>query len=179
MPPPTPLSIKTSSVLRLIKEEASYHKETIQQKAAVEKLELEGADEYDLRQPVRPFPIFVFFNVRDLIWANAYLCSLHYDRDKSLNRPSWWHQRSVSNCTPRWVHWLMQWSIPSCLEAVKGRRYWQSLGGSTGVRKWREQRGGEEGSCRWEEGPWGAWGAGVIAGDQVTGLRETCHRWLQ
>jgi len=40
MSPPTPLSIKTSSVLRLIKEEASYHEETIQQKAAVEKLEL-------------------------------------------------------------------------------------------------------------------------------------------
>ncbi|KAG0136866.1 tubulin binding cofactor A [Tuber indicum] len=51
MPPPTSLSIKTSSVLRLIKEEASYLKETIQQKAAVEKLEQDGADEYELRQP--------------------------------------------------------------------------------------------------------------------------------
>ncbi|PWW75151.1 hypothetical protein C7212DRAFT_296588 [Tuber magnatum] len=51
MPPPTQLSIKTSSVLRLIKEEASYLAETIQQRDAVEKLELAGADEYDLRQP--------------------------------------------------------------------------------------------------------------------------------
>ncbi|RPA95924.1 hypothetical protein L873DRAFT_1812281 [Choiromyces venosus 120613-1] len=45
MPSPTSLSIKTSSVLRLIKEEASYRKETIQQKATVERLEKEGADE--------------------------------------------------------------------------------------------------------------------------------------
>lgn len=88
MPPPTPLSIKTSSVLRLIKEEASYHEETIQQKAAVEKLELEGADEYDLRQPVRHFPILASFKVRDLSWAHAYLRSLCYDRDKSSNRLS-------------------------------------------------------------------------------------------
>jgi len=86
MPPPTPLSIKTSSVLRLIKEEASYHEETIQQKAAVEKLELEGADEYDLRQPVRHFPIFVSIHIRDRICANDYLCSRYYDRGKSLNR---------------------------------------------------------------------------------------------
>ncbi|CUS12204.1 unnamed protein product [Tuber aestivum] len=51
MPPPTQLSIKASSVLRLIKEEASYLTETIQQRAAVAKLELAGADEYELRQP--------------------------------------------------------------------------------------------------------------------------------
>lgn len=88
MPPPTPLSIKTSSVLRLIKEEASYHEETIQQKAAVEKLELEGADEYDLRQPVRHFSILVSFKVGDLSRAHAYLRSLSYDRDKSSNRLS-------------------------------------------------------------------------------------------
>lgn len=53
MPPPTALAIKTSSVVRLVKEEASYHKEAIQQKAHIEKLEAEGADEYELRQPVR------------------------------------------------------------------------------------------------------------------------------
>ncbi|KAG0644864.1 tubulin binding cofactor A [Tuber brumale] len=55
MPPPTSLSIKTSSVIRLMKEEASYLEETMQQKAAVEKLEQDGADEYELRQPVRNF----------------------------------------------------------------------------------------------------------------------------
>ncbi|KAL7275015.1 tubulin folding cofactor A [Rhizina undulata] len=51
MPPPSALSIKTSSVVRLIKEEASYHKETVQQKARVEALEKdEAADEYELKQ---------------------------------------------------------------------------------------------------------------------------------
>jgi tubulin-specific chaperone A len=53
MPPPSALAIKTSSVIRLVKEEASYHKEAAQQKAQVEKLEADGADEYELRQPVR------------------------------------------------------------------------------------------------------------------------------
>ncbi|KAH0610049.1 uncharacterized protein LAJ45_07864 [Morchella importuna] len=51
MPPPSALAIKTSSVIRLVKEEASYHKEAAQQKAQVEKLEADGADEYELRQP--------------------------------------------------------------------------------------------------------------------------------
>lgn len=53
MPPPSALAIKTSSVVRLVKEEASYHKEATQQRSRVEKLEAEGADEYELRQQVR------------------------------------------------------------------------------------------------------------------------------
>lgn len=53
MPPPSALSIKTSSVIRLIKEEASYHKEAVAQEKVIEKLEKGGGDEYELRQQVR------------------------------------------------------------------------------------------------------------------------------
>lgn len=53
MPPPSALSIRTSSVIRLIKEEASYHKEAVAQEKVIEKLEKEGGDEYELRQQVR------------------------------------------------------------------------------------------------------------------------------
>lgn len=58
MPPPTQLSIATSSLNRLIKEESSYHKELGEQQARIAKLERgEGADdenaEYQLRQEVR------------------------------------------------------------------------------------------------------------------------------
>ncbi|MCJ1368511.1 hypothetical protein MMC16_007655 [Acarospora aff. strigata] len=53
MAPPSPLSIATSSVLRLVKEEASYHKELQQQEARIKKLQTETGDEnaeYQLRQ---------------------------------------------------------------------------------------------------------------------------------
>lgn len=47
MPPASPLAIATSSVQRLIKEEASYHRELEQQTKRLQKLESEGpgADE--------------------------------------------------------------------------------------------------------------------------------------
>ncbi|QKX59067.1 uncharacterized protein TRUGW13939_06197 [Talaromyces rugulosus] len=46
MPPTAPLTIATSSVQRLVKEEASYHRELEEQKKRVAKLESEtGADE--------------------------------------------------------------------------------------------------------------------------------------
>lgn len=38
MPPPSPLSVATSCVTRLIKEEASYHKELAQQESRLAKL---------------------------------------------------------------------------------------------------------------------------------------------
>lgn len=38
MPPPSQLAIATSSVQRLVKEEASYHKELTQQQARLDKL---------------------------------------------------------------------------------------------------------------------------------------------
>lgn len=57
MPPPSQLAIATSSVQRLVKEEASYHKELTQQEARIAKLENEvNSDEnaeYQLKQEVR------------------------------------------------------------------------------------------------------------------------------
>ncbi|KAK5117189.1 hypothetical protein LTR85_008957 [Meristemomyces frigidus] len=53
MPPPSQLSIATSTLNRLVKEEASYHKELEQQQASIAKLEQGGGDEnaeYVLRQ---------------------------------------------------------------------------------------------------------------------------------
>lgn len=61
MPAPSPLAIATSSVQRLLKEEASYHKELAEQEKTVknleEKLKAGGADEdgneaYMLKQQV-------------------------------------------------------------------------------------------------------------------------------
>lgn len=68
MPAPTSLSIATSSVLRLVKEESSYHKELEQQKRRVEKLEGEtggdddGNREFILKQEVC-FTFFHHFNL--------------------------------------------------------------------------------------------------------------------
>jgi len=56
MPPPSKLAVATSSLLRLIKEEASYHKEMAQQEARIKKLEAGSEDEnaeYLLKQEVR------------------------------------------------------------------------------------------------------------------------------
>jgi hypothetical protein len=58
MAPPSQLAIATSSVQRLVKEEASYHKELAQQEARLEKLlaskdEDENA-EYQLKQEASP-----------------------------------------------------------------------------------------------------------------------------
>lgn len=50
---PSKLAIATSSVNRLVKEEASYHKEVEQQEARIAKLEQNNGDEYELKQEVR------------------------------------------------------------------------------------------------------------------------------
>ncbi|KAI9675214.1 MAG: hypothetical protein M1829_003574 [Trizodia sp. TS-e1964] len=57
MPPPSQLSIAISSLLRLVKEEASYHKEMVQQEQRLQKLEQstdadeeEGNREYEIKQ---------------------------------------------------------------------------------------------------------------------------------
>lgn len=58
MPAPSRLAIATSAVTRLVKEEASYHKELEQQKASIAKLEQGGGDEnaeYQLKQEVKPY----------------------------------------------------------------------------------------------------------------------------
>lgn len=55
MPPPSKVAIATGSVLRLVKEEASYHKEIVQQEERIKKLEDSVGDsnkEYTLRQEV-------------------------------------------------------------------------------------------------------------------------------
>jgi len=49
---PSKLAIATSSVNRLVKEEASYHKEVEQQEARIVKLEQANGDEYELKQEV-------------------------------------------------------------------------------------------------------------------------------
>lgn len=58
MAPPSKLAVATGSVTRLVKEEASYHKELVQQEERIKKLEAsEGDDnkEYTLRQEVSVF----------------------------------------------------------------------------------------------------------------------------
>jgi tubulin-specific chaperone A len=53
MAPPSKIAIATGSVLRLVKEEASYHKEIAQQEERITKLEASAGDEnkeYTLRQ---------------------------------------------------------------------------------------------------------------------------------
>jgi tubulin-specific chaperone A len=55
MAPPSKIAIATGSVLRLVKEEASYHKEIAQQEECITKLEASAGDEnkeYTLRQEV-------------------------------------------------------------------------------------------------------------------------------
>lgn len=56
MAPPSQLAIATSAVNRLVKEEASYHKELEQQQARIEKLKQGSSDEenaeWNLKQEV-------------------------------------------------------------------------------------------------------------------------------
>jgi len=52
MAPPNKLSVATSSVQRLLKDEQSYVKELSQQNARIQKLEQDGADEYQMKQEV-------------------------------------------------------------------------------------------------------------------------------
>ena len=75
MPAPSQLTIATSSVLRLLKEELSYHKELVDQEAKVKILEEkikngqsseDGNDEFMLRQQVRAHPlVWLSGGVRD------------------------------------------------------------------------------------------------------------------
>lgn len=63
MPPPSPLAIASGSVQRLLKEEASYHKELADQEAQVKTLEAQlragqgnedGNGEFMVKQQVSP-----------------------------------------------------------------------------------------------------------------------------
>lgn len=85
MPPPSQLAIATGAVTRLLKEEASYHKELADQEAEVKKLEEsirngggDGDDnaEFMLKQNVRSLPFFAFiscFNSRARARARIYI----------------------------------------------------------------------------------------------------------
>lgn len=65
MAPPSKLAIATSAVQRLVKEEASYHKELEQQKARIQQLQNSTDDEnveYQVKQEVRgrkPFALAI------------------------------------------------------------------------------------------------------------------------
>lgn len=51
MPAPSALAIKTSAVVRLIKEEAQYHKELVADEQRLQKMEASGnEDEYAIKQ---------------------------------------------------------------------------------------------------------------------------------
>ena len=76
MPPPSQLAIATSSLKRLVKEEASYHKELQQQQKSVQELESdaseepadeEGNREFQLKQEVC-FWISFRLNAFYLLW---------------------------------------------------------------------------------------------------------------
>ena len=69
MAPPSKLAIATGVVLRLVKEEASYHKEIEQQEARIKKAETSEGDEnaeYTLRQEVFAAPALQITLEREL-----------------------------------------------------------------------------------------------------------------
>lgn len=74
MPAPSKLSIATSSVRRLVKEEASYHKELAQQEERIQKLEQGGGGdenaEYQLKQEVNLMPS-TNYSLALLIWSSG------------------------------------------------------------------------------------------------------------
>jgi hypothetical protein len=93
MPAPSQLAIHTSVLQRLVKEEASYHKELEQQEVRIAKLEQGGDDEnaeYTLRQEVSPMEKFVAryphkFVLQALIRQNQ----RHHRIDTQTDRCHW------------------------------------------------------------------------------------------
>jgi hypothetical protein len=80
MAPPTPLTIATASVQRLVKEEASYHRELQQQEQRIRHLEAkqtpageddDGNQEYILKQEVSPKHLTLFFPFRTISKLSA------------------------------------------------------------------------------------------------------------
>jgi tubulin-specific chaperone A len=64
MAPPSKLKVATGVLSRLVKEEASYHKELVQQEARIKKIQADTEDEnaeYQLKQEViPPLPTYPF-----------------------------------------------------------------------------------------------------------------------
>lgn len=83
MAPPTPLAVATSSVQRLVKEEAYYHKDLASQQARIAKLEKDIAEksadldenaDYVLKQEVcNPPPISLFTSFSNIIRHHQHL----------------------------------------------------------------------------------------------------------
>jgi hypothetical protein len=88
MPPPSQLSIATSSVQRLVKEEASYHKELEKQRARLKNLEdnPDGDEnaEFQLRQEVRTLNFSYSPLLRYLLFQPSASISAFY---LALSRP--------------------------------------------------------------------------------------------
>lgn len=79
MAPPSPLSIATSSVQRLVKEEASYHRELQQQEQRIQRLEAEtGPDEDGNRQYALNQEVCILVVVF-LLYSNIYVCQGQWD----------------------------------------------------------------------------------------------------
>lgn len=78
MPPRSQLEINTSSVLRLVKEEASYHREAVEQAERIKKLENDKSEdenrEFLLQQEVC---LSTFGFIRELVFL--FNIHLHYD----------------------------------------------------------------------------------------------------
>jgi tubulin-specific chaperone A len=79
MAPPSPLAIATSSLQRLVKEEASYYKELEKQEARLKKVEESTEEdenrEYTLKQEVstpQPFPPSSILKIASLVNMDSY-----------------------------------------------------------------------------------------------------------
>lgn len=115
MAPPSPLAIATSSLQRLVKEEASYYKELEKQEARLKKVEASTEEdenrEYTLKQEVSPPnsihlpPAFPFHSLSCCSWQNlewlhvrqhsSVLMAQRF-REQLLRRPKPYSQRSSS-----------------------------------------------------------------------------------
>lgn len=81
MPPRSQLEINTSSVLRLVKEEASYHREAVEQAERIKKLENDKSEdenrEYLLQQEVR-------LPTLSSVWEPEMSLDMSLERDSEL-----------------------------------------------------------------------------------------------
>lgn len=124
MAPSTPLSIGTASLLRLVKEEASYHRELEDQQKRIDKLEKEAASgktpddeidnsEYMLNQEVCvtfPVSVSIFLRVRLLICC--YNSGEHYKRRRK-SCPVW-SRRFMMLWRILIAYWWVFWNPLCC-----------------------------------------------------------------
>ncbi|KAG8629530.1 hypothetical protein KVT40_003395 [Elsinoe batatas] len=86
MPPPSQLSIATGAVVRLVKEEASYHRELASQKNRVARLERSAEDEYEIKQEKQAIEetYKIFPTLHDKIKGAVYKLEQQLENDKTL-----------------------------------------------------------------------------------------------